>query len=92
VVHGGFFIVVSIALLLRVAKILPDSEFLRFSFGHFLHLSGFQDERAAVSEVNFWSLPGLFVGFVGALVREFEGVSSRGFVVVGDPTACGRTA
>lgn len=42
----------------------------------------FQDEDAAVSEVEFRGLPRL----VGALAQELEGVSIRLFVfVVGDP-------
>jgi hypothetical protein len=51
---------------------------LRVSFGRFLCSGGFQDERAAVSEVNFCGLPSL----VWALVPEFKGGILR-FVFVG---------
>jgi hypothetical protein len=60
----------SIALLLRGAKIFLGGRFLWVSFGRFLCSGGFQDERAAVSEVNFCGLPSL----VWALVPEFQGI------------------
>ena len=85
-VHGEFSLNFSILLQPAVPRIFLQwnlASFQGFASSLRPRVSGvFQDERAAVSEVDFRGFP----GGAGGLIPEFGGVGS-GFVIVGwDPT------
>ena len=85
-VHAGVFIVVSIALPVRLSYNFSRQRNFTNFFDVPSLLGDFQDEDADVSEVEFRCLP----GFVAASVPEFQGIRRGGFVLaVGDPGADG---